>query len=702
MRRIGGSQLYVLGGGKRLGQIFELDDGYDAVAYEYRGNWHLLTIPELAEIRRELTPGRDPEGVLGSRGKVVTIAVGRKPSRPAVVLDAAGEVSGAWLAGSAAKKRAKLDPAPLRGRPRRRREVPGPDATLGRATFSTGAGVGSGSRPRIVEGGGSGGSTSGAPPEGGGPDGPGPEVETVRRTPHLDAPETITKKPGTELTVSVYVDSNELRAGESGEGIELDLPPDIDSIEVGVVLQLTGPFELAEGSEFRQLTIERDEEESAKLEFKLRVTSSEDPGPAAISALFTLRGRSCGYVARAWDWSAEGDTAPCRDADAEAPVSMPLHIGAEQPSLSIFITAPIKDGVHYQCSVQAPALVGYEEPSPSEEFAVPADGYKFMETLLEALTDEGATSDERFRSLLVVGQQAWEAAPQIVQDVLWRMVDQGVPPTTINIASVEPVLAWELMIPQRFDGREPDELGPLGVEFAIGRWTRTDSQAPSPRLQIDRSFVVAPNYSEPRQLDFENELKLIEKELCGQRVEPATFDGLDQRFGEDHASLLHFVCHGDAGVKNDDEITLEDKKLRASILKTLEGFKALCRDKHPLVFLNSCSTGKIVHSLAGGAGFPRSFGDLGANAIIAPLWPVVDELASKMAVELYEEAVKPGAKPIPEILRGIRRRGYEEQDADTYAAYCFFGDAEARLELLDCSGQLPTVGGDDGQSGLAP
>ena len=86
--------------------------------------------------------------------------------------------------------------------------------------------------------------------------------------------------------------------------------------------------------------------------------------------------------------------------------------------------------------------------------------------------------------------------------------------------------------------------------------------------------------------------------------------------------------------------------------------------------------------LAGGAGFPRSFGTIGAHGIIAPLWPVDDGLARKVAVELYTEALKPEAKSIAEILRRIRRRGYEKEDADTFAAYCFFGDPCARLELI--------------------
>ena len=49
---------------------------------------------------------------------------------------------------------------------------------------------------------------------------------------------------------------------------------------------------------------------------------------------------------------------------------------------------------------------------------------------------------------------------------------------------------------------------------------------------------------------------------------------------------------------------------------------------------------------------------------------------------IYEEALRPGAKPVAEILRSIRARAYAEDDADTYAAYSFFGDPLAKLELV--------------------
>ena len=99
--------------------------------------------------------------------------------------------------------------------------------------------------------------------------------------------------------------------------------------------------------------------------------------------------------------------------------------------------------------------------------------------MYDALIDEGTTAVERREALDEVGYQLFDASPPIFQNVLWELVDAKRRPRNIYIASVEPTLPWELMIPN-WPGREPSRLGPLGVEFAIGRWAR--AIRPPPQL----------------------------------------------------------------------------------------------------------------------------------------------------------------------------------------------------------------------------
>jgi hypothetical protein len=85
----------------------------------------------------------------------------------------------------------------------------------------------------------------------------------------------------------------------------------------------------------------------------------------------------------------------------------------------------------------------------------------------------------------------------------------------------------------------------------------------------------------------------------------------------------------------------------------------------------------------GSAGFPAAFSNIGARAILAPLWPVKDTLAHEFAMEVYEKALAPGAPPTAEIVRSVRQHAYENGGADTYAAYAFHGDPLATLQLVD-------------------
>lgn len=653
--------------------VLDAATGAEGLALELGDDWYLVGPDDIQELRRRLAAGGDPEELLGDLDPISIVGPAETPSGSALVIDS-GTVLGAWLPGAVmareaeriAPRRASRRPLSKVGDilfgnfPRRRRaeKIPPPAAP-----------------PPEPE------SEAAAPPGDGGSS-PEAGAETIERTPHMDAPEKIAMKPGTTFSVSVYADAEDLRPGEAGEGISLDLPPEVDEVEVGALIQLSEQFETS-GPEFARLVIKRDEERSTTATFELRVAGDPPAGTAVISALLTLRGRSCGLVSRAWTWDGETAEASSIDPPLQPPVATAIHVSAEEADLSILITAPLNDGVNYHCAVQTPHLPAYREPQ-SKPFAIPAGGWAFVNDLLEAVTDETRSAEERLNALKVVGNDAWEAAPEIARQALWELIDGGAPLKTINVTSVEPVLPWELMIPRRFDGKTPAALGPLGTEFAIGRWTRADSTAPPPRLPVEKSFVVAPQYEqEEMKLDAQDEIDYVVENLRGTRLEPATRSDLDGRFAQDHASLVHFVCHGDTNVQGDDIIVLEeDQILRAREAEVLDGFGAMFRATHPFVFLNSCNTGRPVPSLAGGAGFPRSFGNLGSHGIVAPLWPVSDALAKEIALEIYRTALEKDAPPIAEILRGIRKRGYEQEDADTYAAYCFFGDPLARLELV--------------------
>jgi hypothetical protein len=358
---------------------------------------------------------------------------------------------------------------------------------------------------------------------------------------------------------------------------------------------------------------------------------------------------------------------------------MRVHLDAEPPDLTVYITAPVNDGQHFSCAVETRLIPGYESPV-SEQWGLPMQAAEFVRTKLEKFSDPKLSQVVRKRELVAAGHQFYDAAPAVFKRVLWEMIDAGKPPKTIYIASEEPSLPWELMIPSRQAAGRLEERQPLGVEFAMGRWVRSTPISPEQQFEVSSSFVIAPSYTGRRALDSSGEIDFLTANLRGRHVTPASVDSLDTEFSDADASILHFVCHGQA-TSDDDSIYLDDdEELRSSILRALEGFKGLCAKTRPLVFLNSCDTGRLVPSLIGGAGFPRGFGDIGARAVIAPLWPVDDKLAHDIAIEVYQRALANPTLGLAEIVRDIRAKAYGSQPfEDTYAAYCYYGDPVATL-----------------------
>jgi CHAT domain-containing protein len=237
-------------------------------------------------------------------------------------------------------------------------------------------------------------------------------------------------------------------------------------------------------------------------------------------------------------------------------------------------------------------------------------------------------------------------------------------------------MPWELMIPSQA-GRGNRK--PLGVEFCVARWTdRTNVAAAPQKVHLIDSSVVAPQYDDKAKVLkwAEKEKDLVLATFTGKAIMPASFPEVEKELETQLRSLVHFVCHGqeESGIQT---IDLEDGKMSCNALLGMDGVAAAFAKKHPLVFLNACEVGRRTPALFGLGGFADSFIQIGASAVIAPLWSVEDEAAHDVASEFYRRVKKEPNTPFAEILRGIRAKAYETGAKDTYAAYCFYGDPAA-------------------------
>jgi hypothetical protein len=463
--------------------------------------------------------------------------------------------------------------------------------------------------------------------------------------------------------------------------VVVEAPAHIQVVELGVLLS-TSPHFVVDRDYFQRLRIDRKKRDSTRLRFELAVSDSDEAGPATVVAQFLYRGRPCGRVRREWSWPS-GKELPLD----EGPAGVPVHTDVQEPDLTVIITAT--GAGLFNCSIRAPELGGPEYSKPVLWDGVRDSAAGLVTKALAKLVDRRKSEQERRRALLKAGRTFWDAAPAPFQKTLWALIKareaRGAEGrASIYIASDEPLLPWEIMRPSRPRANQADEDRPLplGVEFAIGRWVRGDATSPPPTLPVRDSFLIAASYDkEDDKLDPTAEKYALEKHFAGRQLDSANYDFLDDYLRQNTASLLHFVCHG--GVEDSEPAIFLDgwAPCTSRDLRENTGIANVCGSRFPIIFLNACDAGQATVALGpGGSGFPKTLSELGARAIIAPVWPVTKTSAPQVAKEVYDRAAANPDESLAEILADLRSRSYENGPFDdSWAAYCLFGDPNGKL-----------------------
>lgn len=521
------------------------------------------------------------------------------------------------------------------------------------------------------------------------------EEDVVRRTPHMDLSVEGAVKPDTEFNVLVYTDKAPARLGETSQDIVINAPRDVTRLEVLAWLVVSEHFLLKENA-LKTLVIDRAVDRSGSLVFPVRVKKAmADVLQAKITAYFSYNGRASGKVERLIPVVLNGNTRrgePALRPSAVTQLSSPPPTGGEpsfeidgsakQPDLSIKITNPERDLRRLRCLVQTPLLEDYKK-GVTEDWFLASTTPEIVTQFMQDFTDENRDNQERFLSLRGAGISLFEQAPPIFQKVFWELVDSGKPLRSIYVVSEDPFTPWELMVPTRRlpNGDLDERNNPLGIDYHIGRWIPKDFLSPRQRIVLLDSFVVAPQYPGNQALPKANEeADFVCRKFAGRKIAPAEIGNIDAELKQMGRSLLHFVCHGaSSDTPGKQIIVLEggSKTLDSVQLRSMSGVKQACSSKKPLIFLNACEVGRQVPALTGVGGFAESFIQLGASAVIAPLWSVKDDIAHEVAVEFYEAILANPRLAFAEVLQKIRTKAYQPgaaQGEDTYAAYCFYGD----------------------------
>lgn len=504
----------------------------------------------------------------------------------------------------------------------------------------------------------------------------------VRRTPHMDLSKSVVS-PGMFFEISIYADQSAARSGEVSADIVVQ-----SGATVEVQLVTSAHFRV-EGSDLTRIVVSEAKRAEAERIFKVVVRPSNevpiDVVPSLI-ALFFHNGRPCGSVARTI--TIEGViTTEVQSRSGQ----IRTDEGAPADLIIVVTRAIINDGRQFFCTVRSHRLDKYRS-GISEPWNLPQAADEIVLSYMERFTAEAITPSMLLAELRGAGRQLFDAAPKLFRQALWDLIDAGVELRTIAIVTEEPFIPWELMIPYRTrDGRRQQREA-LGAEFLVGRWPSPDSISPPPYIDLVDSFVIAPVYAPP--LSFAGaEAAMVADCVRGDIIAPVDFDSITEAFSSGGRTLVHFVCHGedeqtqveairgpDNRVRNRVQVIRLEKnqKLNSSQILGIETLQKVFDEKKPFVFLNACEIGRATPALVGVGGFAKSFIEIGASAVIAPLWAVKDQFAHEVAKTFYARLGAERNTPFAEIIRDLRRRAYEPGQAeDTFAAYCFYGDPAA-------------------------
>jgi hypothetical protein len=249
---------------------------------------------------------------------------------------------------------------------------------------------------------------------------------------------------------------------------------------------------------------------------------------------------------------------------------------------------------------------------------------------------------------------------------------------TIFIVSDDPSFPWELIKPVEVKGNISQNAFTddwLAVRFSFARWL-SGFPPPAKELSLKRICCVATDGKLTAASEERDHLKKIAVTFD----EPQSFDELLRFLGTQDYDLIHFACHGDFNINQPGEsvVLLPDGNyLRPSDFLE-DGIMAKFNENHPMVFINSCHSGRTGPSLIGIEGWAKELINLGSGAFIGCGWEVNDPLAAKFAVAFYKY-FKGGmcmGKAVHEARLEIMRKAPQNS---TWLAYYLYGNPDCRI-----------------------
>ncbi|HBX09045.1 MAG TPA: hypothetical protein DEG13_04535 [Candidatus Microthrix parvicella] len=283
-----------------------------------------------------------------------------------------------------------------------------------------------------------------------------------------------------------------------------------------------------------------------------------------------------------------------------------------------------------------------------------------------------------------------------IPDSVWEVIELALstsddldrhPPSILLIAD-DHVVPWELArFPSGHARSDVPEL--IGAAVNIGRIDSASLKKTREGVQVVSAALVTADYS---VISSDMELDTTaEKESLGKQVRQV--HDIDANYNDvprflrtlPSEQLIHFGIHGQASSSPVNSGLLligpeDDHGLVTTFLLTpgmVKGYR-LPGPTGPFVFLNACEVGQGNPGFGIAGGMADAFMSAGASAVVAPLWAVESDAASKVSSAFYERALNVGVLPADALRRA--RAEYLQSRADSFESEAQTGGAPAGVD----------------------
>jgi hypothetical protein len=519
--------------------------------------------------------------------------------------------------------------------------------------------------------------SAGAPPGGG-----EPAAETVQVELSAQGPAEI--KVGAEDGIDIQVAlAGAVPALAHAVRADADAKPEE---KIVALLSIQGDALAAVGAKLLRLDVPTAEKPSSQKAFAVRAARE---GVAQVAVIFQQGGSELGTVA----FRIRAVTAQPGDAKVTADATAAPRDRADDDVVLLLIEEKLLPGggLCYNYKLVSDRLdwdhADFDSPPLKDEGGgAAANARRYVDGVYKRMTERVLANYDDVKAFArEVKAMGVDLSRQLFPDklvrALWENRDKlGV----VHVKSWEPYIPWEIVRLKHPDSGATDER--FLAEYSLVR-SLNGASRPS-RLAFANWRYLAAEYPNGSEQPLTAERSLFTDVLARRDIKALpikadpneVYDALNRP----DFDVLHIACHGKAAHEDIEQsmLIIGDRKVGAEIKPvildpTTVREEAKLVERHPLVFLNACESGRIGRSLTAWGGWPRTFWDAGASVFVGTSWSVRDKPAREFCEAFYGALIDGQTVA---TATGAGRAAIKDKGDATWLAYKVYGRPTARRQ----------------------